>query len=33
MEMDNNELLPLLESNDSFATKVEEAVQVQAIVL
>ena len=33
LEMDNNDLFPLLESNDSFAAKVEEAVQVQAVVL
>ena len=30
-EMDNNELFPLLESNDSLPAKVEEVVQVQAI--
>ena len=33
LEMDNNEKLPMLESNDSFAAKVEEAVQVQVVVL
>ena len=30
-EMDNNELFPLLESNDSFPAKVQELVQVQAV--
>ena len=30
-EIDNNELFPLLESNDSLPAKVEEVVQVQAV--
>ena len=31
LEMDNNELFPLLGSNDSLPAKVEEVVQVQAV--